>query len=143
MPEQYTITGTIISPDGVDRTGIRVQAYDRDLPSLEGRLGSTPQLLGEAVTDAEGRIRLTYTVEQFRRGDGTIRLFRSSTEQSADLSFRVFDQTGQELSIRNIEALDRGFGPDQIIFNAPAELEVSIFVETREAGDSEYERLIA
>ncbi|MGI8783684.1 MAG: neuraminidase-like domain-containing protein [Acidobacteriota bacterium] len=40
--------------------------------------------------------------------------------------------------------MDRGFGPNEIIFSAPAELEVSIFVESpSHAGDSEYERLLA
>ena len=35
MPEQYTITGTIAPADGADRAGMKVQAFDRDLPSLE------------------------------------------------------------------------------------------------------------
>jgi hypothetical protein len=43
MPEQYTITGTITLADGADRAGIKVQAFDRDLPSLERRMGSAPQ----------------------------------------------------------------------------------------------------
>jgi hypothetical protein len=34
-------------------------------------------------------------------------LFRRLREQNADLSFRVFESTGQELSIRRIEALGR------------------------------------
>jgi hypothetical protein len=143
MPEQYTITGTIIPPEGVDRAGIRVQAFDRDLPSLERRQGSTPQLLGETIVDAEGRFQITYTLEQFQTGEG-IPLFRRMRSKNADLSFRVFDRSGQELSIKSIEAMDRGFGPDQIIFNAPPELEVSIIVEsTQQAGDSEYEKLLA
>jgi hypothetical protein len=143
MPEQYTITGTIISPDDVDRMGITVQAYDRDLPSIERRLGSNPQALGEATADAEGRFRITYVIEQFRRGDATAQ-FRRVREQSADLSFRVFDSGGRELPIRNIEALNRGFGADQIIFNAPPELDVLIFVDSAQgAGNSEYERLVA
>jgi hypothetical protein len=148
MPEQYTITGTIIPPEGVDRAGIRVQAFDRDLPSLERRQGSAPQLLGEATTEAEGReaegrFQITYSLEQFQAGEG-IPLFRRMRSKNADLSFRVFDQSGQELSIKSIEAMDRGFGPDQIIFNAPPELKVSIIVESpRQAGDSDYEQLLA
>ena len=63
MPEQYTITGTITPANGADRAGVRVQAFDRDLPSLERRTGSAPQMLGETITDAEGRFQITYTLE--------------------------------------------------------------------------------
>ena len=64
MPEQYTITGTITPANGADRASVRVQAFDRDLPSLERRTGSAPQILGEAIADAEGRFQITYTLEQ-------------------------------------------------------------------------------
>jgi hypothetical protein len=141
LSEQSIITGNINSSDGN-----RVQAFDRDLPSLERRVESGPQLLGEAITDAEGRFQITYTLEQFRTGEG-IAQFRGLREQNADLSFRVFDRTGQELTIRSIavNALHRTFGPDQIIFNAPTPLEgVSILVDAPQAaGDSEYEHLMA
>ena len=71
MPEQYTITGTITPADGADRAGIRVQAFDRDLPSLERRTGSAPQMLGkEATTDAEGRFQITYTSSSSRTVKG-------------------------------------------------------------------------
>jgi hypothetical protein len=103
MPEQCTINGTITPANGAERAGVRVQAFDRDLPSLERRTGSAPQLLGEANTDAEGRFQIAYTLEQFQRGEGTS-LFRRSRERNAELSFRVFESTGQELSIRCIEA---------------------------------------
>jgi Tc toxin complex TcA C-terminal TcB-binding domain len=65
--------------------------------------------------------------------------------KNADLSFRVFDKTGLELTIRDIDALNQTLGPDQIFFNVPTLLDkVSIFVEASQAaGDSEYERLIA
>ncbi|HNP51889.1 MAG TPA: hypothetical protein PKJ85_08850 [Nitrosomonas nitrosa] len=143
MPEQYSIIGSIVPPEGVDRAGIKVQAFDRDLPSLERRMGSAPQILGEAITDAEGHFQITYTLEQFQTGEGIPR-FRRLQTKNADLSFHSFDQKGQELKIKSIEALDRGFGPDQIIFNAPAELEVSIYIEaTHKPGDSEYEILLA
>ena len=144
MPEQYIITGTITPADGVERAGIKVQAFDRDLPSLERRTGSAPQMLGEeAITDAEGRFQITYTLEQFQTGEG-ISQFRRLRKKNADLSFRVFDQAGQELSIKSIEALDREYPSDQIIFNAPTRLEVSIFVDAPQApGDSEYEQLLA
>ena len=144
MPEQYTITGTITLADDADRAGIKVQAFDRDLPSLERRTGAAPQLLGEAIADAEGFFQITYTLEQFQSGEG-IPQFRRLRRKNADLSFRVFDRSGPELTIRNIDALNQTLGPDQIFFNVPTPLEnVSIFVEAPQAaGDSEYELLIA
>ena len=142
MPEQYIITG-IINADAVERAGVRVQAFDRDLPSLERRTGLAPQMLGEAIVDAEGRFQFAYTLGQFQDGEG-ISQFRRLREKKADICFRVFDRGGQELHIRLIEALNRGFGPDQIIFNAPTPLEVNISVDAPpESGTSEYELLIA
>jgi hypothetical protein len=37
---QYSITGTIVTTEGVDRIGIRVQAFARAMPSVERRTGS-------------------------------------------------------------------------------------------------------
>jgi hypothetical protein len=144
MPEQYVINGTITPPEGFEHAGIKVQAFDRDLPSLERRRGPGPQMLGkEATTDAEGRFQINYTLDQFRSGEG-IALFRRVHRQNADLSFYVIDRSGQELRIQRIEALNREFGPGENIFNAPAELEVSLFVDgPPQAGESEYEQLIA
>lgn len=143
MPEQYTITGTITPSDGAERAGVRVQAFDRDLPSRERRAGLGLQLLGEALADAEGRFHITHTLEQFESGEA-MSTFRRSRAKNADVSFRAFDSSGQELNIKGIEALNREYRSDQIIFNAPTPLEVSIFVDgTRESGASEYERLIA
>lgn len=144
MANQWLITGTITLADGADRAGIKVQAFDRDLPSLERRTGSAPQLLGESIADADGRFQITYALEQFQSGEG-ISLFQKSKEKAADISFRVFDRAGQKLNIRNIDALNRTLGPDQIFFNVPTPLEnVSIFVEApQESVTSEYEQLIA
>jgi hypothetical protein len=143
MPEQYIINGTIIPANGADRTDLKVQAFDRDLPSLERRVGSGPQMLGEAIADAEGRLQITYTLEQFQSGEG-VPQSRRLRGKNADLSFRVFDRTGQELNIQGIEALNREYRSDQIIFNSPTPLEVNIFVDVpRESGTSEYDQLIA
>jgi hypothetical protein len=113
IPEQFSIAGTVSTTAIVDRGGIRVQAFGRDLPSLERRAGSAPQLLGEANTDAEGRFRITYTLEQFQSGDVNS-TFRRRKEKKTGHSFRIFDRTGQELKIKSIDALDRTLGPDQI-----------------------------
>ncbi len=140
---EFTLYGQIQDTAQQPLSGVKLQAFDRDLPSLERRLGSAPQMLGESLTNDEGRFRINYTLEQFRTGEG-ISSFRKSQKQNADISFQIFDRTGQELTIRSIEALEQEFEPDQIIFNAPVELEVSILIEPRqEVGDSEYERLVA
>jgi hypothetical protein len=91
MPEQHTITRTITPTNGAERAGVSVQAFDRDLPSLERRTGSAPQMLGKAIADAAGRFQFTYTLEQFQNGEG-ISLFRRSREKNADLSFRVLER---------------------------------------------------
>lgn len=143
MAEQYTIRGKIIPLDHLEAAGIRVSAIDRDLPSLERRIGYPPVLLGETVSDAEGRFQITYTVEPFDAGEGIL-LLQRVREKHADISFHVLDRTGQELRIRGIEALGRSYHGDEIIFNAPAELEVAIYIETSEPENgSEYERFVA
>jgi len=140
MPEQFTITGFVLPPNNVPRLGIKVQAFDRDMPSMERR-GSAPELLGEAITDAQGGFKITYTLDQFQSGEGQS-LFRTPGEKSADISFRIFDRNGQELSIKSIET-NRPVGPDLIVFNAAAQLIVSISVgPPLGAAISEYEGLL-
>jgi hypothetical protein len=78
---------------------------------------------------------ISYTLEQFCTGEG-ISLFRRSREKNADLSFAVFYRTGQQLTVRSIEALERGFGPDQVTFNVPPELEVKLFVDSPQQAGS-------
>src|SRR6185369_17641494 len=141
MAEQFTITGVVLPANGANRTGMKVQAFDRDMPSVERRTGAAPELLGDATTDAQGGFQIAYTLDQFKTGDGTS-LFQRPGDKNADLSFRVFNQTGQELSITSIQG-NRDVGPDQIIFNAPIQLAVNIFVNPpQEAATSEFERLL-
>jgi hypothetical protein len=143
MTQQFIITGNVeFAGEGILEG--RVEAYDRDLPSLEQR-GATPQLLGQSPIDSNFRFRIEFTDEQFRRGEGeTVSLFKAS-KISPDLSFRVFDATGRELKIGRIVAQNREYRPGQIIFNAPPNLEeIRIAVEPAPGGgDSEYERLVA
>jgi hypothetical protein len=143
MPDAYSITGTVTSPTLSDRAGITVQAFDRNLPSLERRVNSGPQALGEAVTDSEGRFQITYAVERLASGEG-VSAYRRTRQPAADLWFRAVARGGREIRIRSVEALNRGFRPDQIIFNAPAALDVTIVVDAAvESGTSEYEELVA
>lgn len=141
--EEYSIAGTIVLPEGIDRAGIQVRALDRDLPSLERRNGITPQILGEAITDVQGYFQIAYTLDRFSQAEG-ISPFRSSKTKNADLSFLVFDRLGRELSIQRIVTQDREYGTDRIIFNAPTSIEVGIFIDTLpEIVTSEYEQLNA
>jgi Tc toxin complex TcA C-terminal TcB-binding domain len=143
MTQQFIITGNIeFAGEGILEG--RVEAFDRDLPSLEQR-GSTPQLLGQSPIDDNFRFRIEFTDEQFRRGESETSFLRRAAKISPDLSFRVFDASGRELTIARVVAQNREYRPGQIIFNAPPNLEgVEIAVEPApETGDSEYERLVA
>lgn len=144
MSQERIITGTIVLADGADREGIQVHAFDRDLPSVERRGTSPPRLLAESTTDAEGRFQLSYTLAQFQSGEA-ISPFRRVREKNADLSLRVLDVGGRALSISTVEAGDRKYRADQIIFNVPALLEgITIFLDAPDrAGTSELEQLIA
>ena len=144
MPDQYLIAGSIHLPDGADRAGIKVQAVDRDLPSLELRSTLPPPLLGEALTDAEGRFQITYRLEQFA-GAEAISTIAGVSGQYADLSFHIFYRNGQELSIQAIKAPpDQTYNADQVIYNAPAIFEgLDFYLDAPPVEDaSEYTQLL-
>src|SRR5437867_3727580 len=122
MPQPFVITGNVVSDDGSPLTAGRVEAYDRDLPSREQQ-GFAPQLLGQSPLDANAQFRIEFTDEQFRRGESTTNLLRRTGKISPDLSFRVYDTIGQELTITRMHVQDREYDPYQIIFNAPSNLD--------------------
>lgn len=146
MTQQFTVTGNVeFAGDHDLLIEGRVEAYDRDLPSLEQR-GAAPQPLGQSPIDGNFRFRIEFTDAQFRRGEGERKSFVARIAKiSPDLSFRVFDASGQELKIARIVTPNREDRPDHIIFNAPPTLEgVTLALEPAPVvGDSEYERLIA
>lgn len=150
MPQQFILTGNVfLSDDGRPLLEGEVQAFDRDLPSVERR-GHKPQRLGTSPLDATGRFRITYTDEQFREGEAVreTRLLRklggTTSDIAADLSFHIFDKSKRELPIIRVIAFGREYRADQIIFNVPSESDVSIYVDMRqETGTSEYETLMA
>lgn len=141
-PGQYSISGVIVPPDGVDRIGIKVQAFDRY--SIEQRTGLTPELLGESIGDAEGPFQITYTSDQLQRGEGSSP-DRGIGRSNADISFRLVGRAGHELKIKSIKALHQEYRADEILFSAPTMLQVSIEVEapSGSTGGSDYEQLIA
>ena len=144
MPEQFTIVGLIQYAAERPAHNVTVQAFDKDLPSLERRSGIGPQELGSAVTDREGRFTISFTDEQFRRGEAFPTAFRRRTRLGPDLAFRMVDQQGQELAIRRLTADDRDVAPSQILFNIAPETRVLILVEQREQRpESEYDYLLA
>jgi Tc toxin complex TcA C-terminal TcB-binding domain len=144
MTQQFIITGNIeFAGEGILEG--RVEAFDRDLPSLEQR-GATPQLLGQSALEGERReFRIEFTDEQFRQGEGNSSFSRRTGKIKPDLSFRVFDATGRELRIARVVAQNQEYLLDQIIFNAPFNLEnIEIVVEPIVDEDSpEYEKLVA
>jgi hypothetical protein len=144
MTQQFIVTGNLFpsSDEGILVEG-KVQVFDRDLPSLERR-GSTPQLLGESPLDANSRFTIEYTDDQFRKGEGEPAAAPRSNKINADLSFSIFDPLGRKLNITRMLVGDREYQPDQIIFNAPTELSVAIYVDISQGSNaSEYERLVA
>ncbi len=89
-----------------------VRAFDADFRSAE--------LLGEDITDSEGRYAIAYSAEQFA----------SIERESADLLVRVFDPAGRQL-----------LAESPILFNAPSRAVVDLVVEARRR--SEYEKYMA
>jgi hypothetical protein len=146
MTQQFIITGNVeISGDRNLLQDGRIEAYDRDLPSLEKR-GAAPQLLGQSsIEGATFQFRIEFTDEQFRIGEGQTSFQRRAGKIKPELSFRVFDTSGQELTITRIVAQNREYQANQIIFNAPPILEaIKITVEPAPVvGRSEYEGLVA
>jgi Tc toxin complex TcA C-terminal TcB-binding domain len=144
MTEQFRVTGNLLpSNDENILVEGKVQVFDRDLPSLEHR-GNTPQLLGESPLNADAFFTIEYTDNQFRKGEGEPAAAPRSNKINADLSFKIFDPLGLELNITRILVGDREYQPDEIIFNAPTELNVTIYVDvSQQSNGSEYERLVA
>ena len=143
-PARYSITGTILPTEGVDGIGITVQAFARNMPSVERHTGSAAHLLGEAIADRDGQFRIDYIFETPKKGEETSSRGRSGSAK-INISFRVFDRAGQELNIKCVRALDQEYRTDQIIFNAPAQFRGTIEVEapSESKAASEYEQLIA
>lgn len=141
MRNKYIITGKVFFDDDDSplRHG-RVLAFDRDLPSIEQR-GLSPQLLGESEFDSNDLFQIEYGEEQLRgRKSSGVNGHRPS--KGADLSFTVNGKQGSTLEISRIVVKDREYRPNQFIFNAPAELNVDIYVKKPDLNAiSEYELL--
>lgn len=107
----FEVFGRIIDTSGRHAAGLRVQALDRDLRSVE--------ILGSATTDKLGRYRIAYSVAQFRRAE----------KACADLRVRVLAADGKT----KIAVSDT-------VFNAPARAEIDLTVPADKLyADSEWE----
>ena len=96
--------------------GAVVQASDKDLRSEE--------LLGQAITDQEGRYEIKYNADQFRRGE----------KGTADLIVRVYANASAASSL----------AASPIIFNAPPVATVDFVIGGGTyPGPSEYEQLVS
>lgn len=151
MPEAFTITGTVSLPDGLESAGVRVAAYDRDLPSRERRAGSGPQSLGDVVVGDDGRFTIEVDPARFWEGEGDPAaglVERLAGGPRPDVTFRVFDRADRELVLRMVTAAGRDVRPEQILFNVSSPLEVVLTVEAppdpgHDGAVSEYETLKA
>jgi hypothetical protein len=115
MAERFIVRGTITDTRQQPIVGITVRAFDKDLPSL-----NRDELLGEAVTDAEGRYTVTFTEERFRRNE----------RARADVYIVVVDREGAIV------------GQSPAYFNPEAELDIDLQIASTTVGRlSEYEQL--
>jgi hypothetical protein len=142
MGQPFTVTGSVRRTDDGRLSGIRVVAYDRDMPSIERMRG--PQELSDARVDADGRFTMEFDSDRFTEGEGALRPGRDDVRP--DLSFRVFAETNRELTIAELLAHGAEVGPDHIAFNATSPVEVVLRVRDsapQQDESSEYERVVA
>jgi len=96
-PIGFVVRGLVRAADGSSLSGLTVRAFDRDLRNEE--------LLGETMTDKNGRYEITYSAAQFPRAE----------RKSADLVVRAYGK-------KKILAESR------VVFNAKSEETVDVVV---------------
>jgi 5-hydroxyisourate hydrolase-like protein (transthyretin family) len=106
------VRGTVCEASGKPAQNARVRAYDQDLRKK--------QLLGKAVTNAEGRYTISYTSRKFLRAE----------KGRADLCVVVVNAKGKELV------------SSMVIFDAPSEASIDLTLPPDGKTLSEYERLL-
>lgn len=108
---EYGVTGTVTHGDR-SLQGVRVRALDKDL--------TTEERLGEATTTEGGQYRITYTDDDFARGE----------RESVDLVVRVDNEVGTQIAESDVQ------------FNIGQQTTVDIRIPGDETvTPSEYERL--
>ena len=113
-PAPFMVHGQVRQADFSLFVGAVVQASDKDLRSEE--------LLGQAITDQQGRYEIKYTADQFRRAE----------KGAADLIVRVYANASAASSL----------AASPIIFNAPPVATVDFVIGGGTyPGPSEYEQL--
>lgn len=137
-PKSFVVRGKIKEEDlrREPVSGIRVLAMDRDVRGW--------QLLGEHVTDYQGRYEIRYSSDQFSNGE----------KQRADLFFKLFDRTGKLLTnfiasdksgnpLTTLNVIDDGGKPATVLirYNAEVEQTVNFRIKPDSHGLSEYEQL--
>lgn len=136
-----TIAGRIVHEPDADLAPVTVQAFERDLPTIERARASGLTRLGSAVTDARGNFQITFTAEQFAAASDV----RDPLTSLPDISFRVFDPAGRELLLSRVRTPAGEIRGDQILFNTTSPLEVTLVVvaaDPDDRGSSEFERLL-
>jgi len=112
----FMVHGQVRQADFSLFVGAVVQASDQDLRSEE--------LLGQAITDQQGRYEIKYTADQFRRAE----------KGTADLIVRVYANASAAPSLAT----------SPIIFNAPPVTAVDFVIGGGTyPGPSEYEQLVS
>ncbi len=113
----YSVRGTVTNVQNRNLPDLLVRAYDRDLRSEE--------LLGENITDRNGKYEIRYTPAAFKR----------SEKLSADLVVKVFGRNGKQVLYEP--------DMDHILFNAPPDAIVNITITAEiKATDNEFEFIL-
>ena len=117
--EEFFVFGKVFIDNEEPAISYSVRAFDRDLRS--------EQLLGESETDIEGKYKILYSSDKFRRAD----------KGQADLRLRVFDQNNKEVAIHPLQK------ESDTIFNADPETYVNLHILAEEALlVSDYEKMV-
>jgi len=108
----YVVSGSVVNADSTPAAGLTVIAYDQDLRKK--------QLLGKAVTNAEGRYEISYTSRKFQLAE----------KDRADLRVVVVDAKGKELVSSGV------------LFNVPVETVIDLILPPDGKTLSEFELLL-
>ena len=121
LPASATAHGTIYDAFNVPLTGVTVEASDKDLRS--------EQLLGSAVTDANGAYSITYTDQQYA----------GSEYKTADVFIRVY-----HILIGTAAPVKQLLGTSAVVFNAGADLLLDFKTDNSPiSAQNEFDALVA
>jgi hypothetical protein len=113
----FIVQGTITDGNNKRLPKLLIKAFDRDMRS--------EAFLGECITDAKGKYKISYSAEQFGRAE----------KETADLCLRVYSGGGKNLLYET--------ETEQIVFNASDNEEISIVIRSEiKADENEFDVIL-